>query len=171
MSNNSVDFLFTFATLEHVPNPEMAISEIGRIVKPEGVAFLHPAWFCRKWAARALPIRSYKELPLVDKVEKLLLPITEALPVRLLNTLPKRLLRELKYVLSRNPSNFDYVRLNPNLQEYVYTDSDAWTNMDSHSCIMYFYSRGWDVLSAPNFFKRLSVRHHPVVVRKKAPTT
>jgi SAM-dependent methyltransferase len=168
LKDDSVDFLFSFATLEHVPNPHRAIGEIERVMKPNGVALIHPAWFCRKWAAKALPIRAYSQLSLGDKLEKLLLPLTELLPVRLAKAMPRRVFREARFIFSSKPSEFDYVRLNPNLKEYVYTDSDAWTHMDSHSCLMYFHSRGWELLSAPTFVRRLSVRHEPVVVRKKA---
>lgn len=166
LGDGTVDFLFSFATLEHVPHPDSAISEIERVLKPDGVALLSPAWFCRKWAAKALPIRSYRELPLADKLEKLLLPLSEFFPVRLAGVLPKRIIREAKFKFSRNPSAFDYIRLNPNLEEYVYTDGDAWSRMDSHACVMYFHSRGWHVLTAPSFFKRMTVRHEPVLVRK-----
>ena len=168
LQDGSIDFLFTFATLEHVPNPERAIKEIERVVKTNGVALIHPAWFCRKWAAKALPIRSYSQLSFRDKLQKLLLPLTEFMPLRLAFVIPKRVLREARFAFSSKPSQFDYLRLEPNLTEYVYTDSDAWTHMDSHSCLMYFHSRGWELLSAPTVFRRLSVRHEPVVVRKKA---
>ena len=165
LQDASVDFLFSFATLEHVPNPDKAIKEIERVMKPAAVALIHPAWFCRRWAAKALPIRAYGQLSLRDKLEKLLLPLTEFLPFRLAIVMPKRIFREARFAFSSRPSDFDYVRLNPNLKEYVYTDSDAWTHMDSHSCLMYFYSRGWELLSAPTVFRRLTVRHEPVVVR------
>jgi SAM-dependent methyltransferase len=167
LGSGTVDFLFSFATLEHVPHPERAISEIERVLKPEGVALLYPAWFCRKWAAKALPVRKYSELTLRDKFEKLLLPLTELLPVRLAGVMPRRVVREARFKILSRPSNFDYVRLNPNLDEYVYTDGDAWSRMDSHACVMYFHSRGWSVLSAPSLLRRLAIRHEPVLVRKQ----
>ena len=70
LQDDSVDFLFSFATLEHVPNPDKAIKEIERVMKPSAVALIHPAWFCRSWAAKALPIRAYNELSIARQSRK-----------------------------------------------------------------------------------------------------
>jgi hypothetical protein len=48
----------------------------------------------------------------------------------------------------------------------IYTDCDAFTSMDSHSAIMYFYSRGFKILSHPKFSSRFWARHDAVVLEK-----
>jgi ubiquinone/menaquinone biosynthesis C-methylase UbiE len=75
VASGSVDFALSVSTLEHVPHPEYVLAEIHRILKPGGVVFLAPAWFCRPWAAKGLAIRRYRELGLADKLRKALIPL------------------------------------------------------------------------------------------------
>ena len=60
---------------------------------------------------------------------------------------------------------FTYKRLQPNLQKYVGTDCDAFTSMDPHAAILFFATRGWEILSHPGR-RRLLARAEAVVVRK-----
>lgn len=39
IADNSVDYIFNIAVLEHVPDPEKVVSEIHRILKPNGVVY------------------------------------------------------------------------------------------------------------------------------------
>ena len=41
--DNSFDAIWSITTLEHVINPEKALEEIIRVLKPDGVAYLAPA--------------------------------------------------------------------------------------------------------------------------------
>lgn len=163
--SSSVDFLFSWAALEHVPNPELALDEIERVVRVGGVALLAPAWNVRSWAADALPIRSYSELPLGKRLQKLTIPVRNSLFWRGLAAMPRRLWSELR-IGANLPVSFFYRRLSPNLTDYTYTDCDAFTSMDSHAGIAFFRSRKWEVLSHPSFLRRLAARHEPVVVRR-----
>jgi SAM-dependent methyltransferase len=162
----SVPFLFTFAALEHVPNPELAFEEIARVLAPRGVAIVAPAWFCRDWAAKGLPVKRYSELPLRDKIAKALIPLRNNLLWRLLWTMPARIARELRYSVNGGATKFTYRRLNPNLDEYVYTDCDAFTSMDPHTAILYFVSRGFRVIGRDTFAQRMRVRHEPLIVER-----
>lgn len=165
---NSVDFLFSFAAIEHVPQPEKTLFEIDRVLAVDGVAVIAPAWFCRPWAAKGLPIKRYSELGLTDKCTKLLIPLRNNLIWRTAWVLPQRLIREIVYRLTARKVEFDYKRLNPNLNKYIYTDCDAFVSMDPHAAIMFFKSRNYHILTAPTFFKRLFVRNEPVIVKKGA---
>lgn len=162
--NASADFVFSWAALEHVPNPALVLDEILRIVRPGGVAMLAPAWHVRSWAAKALPIRAYRDLTLADRVRKASIPLREHLAFRALASLPGRMWREVRAL--RGPIAFSYGHLEPNLTSYEYTDSDAFTSMDPHAAATFFVSRGWRVLSHDGLRARILARHGPVVVQR-----
>jgi SAM-dependent methyltransferase len=161
----SIDFLFSWAALEHVPNPETVLEEIQRVIRVGGVVLLAPAWNVRPWAADALPTRRYSELSLTKRVLKLLIPLRNSLVWKALSVLPRRLWSEIK-IANDLPVPFIYRRLSPNLETYTYTDCDAFTSMDSHAGIAFFRSRDWAVLSHPSLLRRLMARHEPVVVTR-----
>ena len=166
LSAGCVDFLFSIATLEHVPHPERFLTEIDRVLKARGLAFLAPAWFCRPWAARGVAVKPFAELSWDDRILKLSLPLLEFKPVRIAQILPRRLLLELVHCLKRQPLPFRYKRLQPNLSGMVQSDSDAWVSMDPHAAILFFLSRGYEIVSAPDWRSRLTVPNAPVIVRK-----
>lgn len=161
----SVRCVFSWAAIEHVPNPELVFEEVARVLRPGGLAILAPAWNCRSWAAEGLPIRPYKELTWKQRAAKATIPIRDHILWRAAWAIPRRLLRELSR-LRGDAMAFTYQRLRPNLSEYVYTDSDAFTSMDPHASILFFQTRGWRVLSHPTAIARLSARHEAVVARK-----
>jgi len=165
--NESSSLIYSFAAIEHIPRPERCLEEIDRVLKPEGVAILAPAWFCRPWAAKGLPIKKYKELSWPDKARKLSIPIRNHIIYRGFINIPKRIILEIYFLVFRRPIKFKYKRLKPNLREYIYTDSDAFTSMDPHRAIFYFLSRKYHVLSFKGFFERLLYKNKPVVVKKK----
>lgn len=49
------DAAWTIWVLEHVPNPEAALSEMRRVLKHHGLLLLGPAWDCTPWAAQGYP--------------------------------------------------------------------------------------------------------------------
>ncbi len=163
--SGSVDFAFSWAALEHVPMPELVLDEILRIMSPGGVAMLAPAWNVRPWAAKALPIRAYRDLRLADGLRKASIPMRESLPWRAAAAAPPRLFRELCLLLGRRLP-FGYRRLTPNMTTYDYTDGDAFTSMDPHAVLAFFVSRGWESLSHRGIAQRLNVRGEAVVIRR-----
>jgi SAM-dependent methyltransferase len=163
--SNSVGFIFSWAAIEHVPHPERVFEEISRVLRPGGVALLAPAWHCRPWASKGLPVRDYRELDWRSRLEKLTIPIRNTLWWRALWAAPARFAGEFR-ALAREPLPFHYRRLTPNLTDYVYTDCDAFTSMDPHAAILYFATRGWNILSHPSWAARMLSRHEPIVVKK-----
>ena len=169
VASNSIDILFSFAALEHVPEVEKAFAEIERVVKPGGVALLSPAWNCRPWTVKKLQRRPYSELGLAEKLGKLLIPLRNNLFFRLLCSLPSRLWRELS-LLERRPVPLDYRTLKPDFslwERYGHeSDDDAFVSIDAHAGIVFFVSRGWRCDSHPNFLKRFACRGEEIVVVK-----
>lgn len=163
-ADDAFRFVFSWAAIEHVPHPELVFAEILRVLRPGGIALLAPAWHCRTWAAEGLEFRPYAELRVGQRIRKALIPLRNSLWWRGAFELPQRISREIR-ARYRVP-DLEYKRLQPNLDEFVGTDSDAFTSLDPQAAILYFARRGWDVLSHPTARARMLARHEPVVVRK-----
>ena len=172
-ASGSVDFLFSFAALEHVPDVHLAFEEIGRVVRPGGWALLVPAWNCRSWTVKKLQQRPYAELGLTEKLEKLLIPARENVLFRGLVALPGRLARELRLASDREVP-LDYRRLEPDFSlwdRYPHiSDDDAFVSIDAHSALVYFVSRGWTAASHPTLMRRLTCGGSEELVRKPGVT-
>lgn len=166
LKSGSVDLVFSVATLEHVPDPQAVLLEIDRILKREGIAFLAPAWFCRPWAAEGLPVRPYRQLRFGNKVRKALIPLRNSDLWRGAFVVPQRLFRELQFLGKAHEWRLWYRRLRPNLEEFIYTDCDAFSSLDPHEVALFFLRRGYDIVSARSFLGRMLLRHKPLVVKK-----
>ena len=46
--DDSFDAIWSVAALEHIPEPEKALSEMRRVLKHKGLIYLAPAWQCRR---------------------------------------------------------------------------------------------------------------------------
>ena len=167
--DDSLDAIFSWAAIEHVPHPDRVMAEVSRSLKRGGVAILGPAWNCREWTVKRLDARPYRDLNLRLKLEKLTIPLRNQLAWRALHSVPKRVSREIHAVL-KGPTSFDFVPLYPDFSLSLphISDDDALACMDPHSAIMFFYSRGWTIDSHPGLVRRITARHEPVVVRKPA---
>jgi SAM-dependent methyltransferase len=167
----SVDALFSVFTIEHVPEPERALAEIDRILKPGGRALLYPAWLVRPWASKALDIRPWSDLGPGDRVRKLTVPVRNSKPYRFLRILPGRLEREWRLRRGAESLPFTYRRLKPNLERYLASDSDAFSSMDPQAMSAYFLSRGYTDARRPGTMARVVYMYEPVEVRKPPGST
>ena len=172
LAANSVDFLFSFDALEHIPEVERAFDEIVRTIKPNGAGYLHPAWNCRAWQVTKLGIRPYSELSLSAKIGKFLIPLRDNLFFRLACNLPGRVVRELRLLLGEKAIPLQYRPLVPDVSLWDRydrdADDDAFVSMDAHAALTYFVSRGWATPSHPGFRRRFLVRAGGILVRKPA---
>jgi SAM-dependent methyltransferase len=167
LAARSCRFVFSFATLEHVPRADLAFEEIDRVLAPGGVAYLAPAWHCRPWAAEGLPVRAYRELRLAQKVSKVLIPIRDSLFWRGIFEIPWRVNRRMISSLYAVPSQLRYKRLKANYAHFWMADSDACSAIDSHEAVLFFETRGYSILRpAGGNLARLLTRGGAVVVRK-----
>jgi len=169
IKTGSIDFLFSFSTLEHVPKIELAFEEISRVLRTGGIALIAPAWNCRPWTVKKLQIRPYSELPVMNKLEKAIIPVRNKLAWRALFSLPGRLKREA-LLLSNYKCGLNYRNLSPDLslnEKYPHiSDDDAFVSIDAHAALAYWVSRGFKSLSHPGFSRRMMVRGEEIVVQK-----
>ncbi len=170
LASSSCRFVFSFATLEHVPRADLAFCEIDRVLAPGGVAYVAPAWHCRSWAAEGLTVRRYRDLTPGQKIRKALIPLRNSLAWRGSAQIPWRTWRRASTALSRAPTELRFTRLRANYQRFWVSDSDACSSIDSHEGILFFESRGYEILRpAEGTLQRLLMRAGPVIVRKRAP--
>jgi SAM-dependent methyltransferase len=171
-ADESFDGVYSWAVLEHVPNPHKAFLEIDRVLRNRGSALIAPAWNCRPWTVQKLPDRPYDSLTLVDKLKKLLIPARESIYVRAVASLPRRLFDEFR-LAAGGAMPLRYKALEPRwdlIEAYGHvSDDDALAAIDPHSAVCFFKSRGYEIVSHSGALSRLTARHEDVVVRKRAP--
>jgi len=161
--DNEFDVIWTIAVLEHIHNPEKALLEMRRVLRPGGLLFLHAAWQCRSWAASGYSVRPYADLTLKGKLIKFSIPIRRSVLFRALYVLPRRLARTLQYACSTEPTEFKYKELAPNYDHFWGPDSDAVNSMDPYEAILWFISRGDVCVSYQNWLSRFFVRTGSIV--------
>jgi hypothetical protein len=148
-----------------VSEPEQALLEMRRVVKPGGLILLKPAWHCRWWRCEGIPVRPYADLTLRQKWVKLTLPIREALAVRAARQLLIRSWRVLYSAVCRDALPLAFERLKPDRNKYWMVDSDAACSLDPLDLILWFRSRGDAVLSHPTFVGVFLSRHEPLLIQ------
>jgi SAM-dependent methyltransferase len=167
-ASESGRLIFSFATFEHVPRPDLAFAEVDRVLAVGGVACLNPAWHCRDWAADGLTVRPYSDLTSKQKIRKLLIPLRDSLIYRGIQQIPWRIWRRSLTKARGTPSQLHYKRLRANYEHFWVADSDACASIDSHEGILFFESRGYEILRPPGrLFARLLTRAGAVIARKR----
>jgi SAM-dependent methyltransferase/uncharacterized protein YbaR (Trm112 family) len=157
--------IFSVATLEHLPNPEAALGEIDRCLRPGGRALISAAWYVRPWAASGLHVTRYSELSAVDRLRKATILVRNRRPYQAALVMPGRIRRE--YALRRGVRlGLDHWKLEPNLSEYLVSDSDASVRVDPHAVSAFFVSRGYRDLRRRGPSQRLRYGYEPVIVEK-----
>jgi len=158
--DGAFDALWSVWVLEHIPNPEKALEEMRRVVKPGGYLFLYPALDVSRYAAWGLHARPYKDLDWKGKLLKATIPIADSKPFHLLYFHQTRILRSLGTRFTEGPSTFHFIRLTPNYEQYWEGDSDATTSLSNHELYLWFKTRGDVCVNCPSE-ARLTLRDTP----------
>ena len=171
-ADRSFDAAWSYAVLEHVPDPEAAFSEMRRVLRPGGLLLLAPAWQCRPWAAEGYPVRPFSDFDWRGKLIKLSIPLRDSIAFRAMHLFPRRLARlAVQLAAPRRPLRFCYRRLKPNYEQFWMSDSDALNSMDPFEAILWFRSRGDRCLNYPTVLRALFVRTGPLVIQIVKPAS
>ena len=140
--DNTFDAVWSVWVLEHIPNPEKALSEMRRVVKPHGYLFLMPAFMVSRYAAQGYHVRPYSDFGWQGKLTKLTGEVVESRPSRALYSKEIRVIRSIGAHLASGPSRLHFVRLTPNYDQYWEADSDATTSVSRQELYLWFATRG-----------------------------
>lgn len=164
-ADNSFDALWTYAVLEHVPNPEKALEEIRRVLRPGGIAILSVAWHCPFYAAEGLVVRPMHDFNLRGKLRKVLAHLHRSAPYRAISIVLLRSFILARHLLHRNPPLLHVGHLTPNYDHFWMSDSDAVVSMDQLETLLWFTRRGDSCLRPASWLKRYLQTDGEIVIR------
>ena len=163
------DALWTYAVLEHVPDPEDALREMRRVLKPGGLLMLHAAWHCPFYAAQGYPVRPFHELGLKGKIVKCYAVVDRLPPCRALSILGRRVRLLLRRLCRNGAQPFSYVTLTPNYETFWMSDSDAVNSMDQLEAVLWFAEQGDECVLPETWLRRFLQVSGEIVLRVRKP--
>lgn len=163
--DDSFDVVWTIWTLEHVPDPELALLEIRRVLKDGGYLYLRPAWNVPTWASEPFVGVPFREKRLWDKVKTIGILAQNQPAYRAIYRTTIRLLR-LAASLVVAPTQLRYNAMTPNYSTYAVADADAVNSIDCFEARLWFETRGDVILEQGSTLSELkTVCRHPVLVQ------
>jgi SAM-dependent methyltransferase len=166
-TDGTFDAIWSVWVLEHIPNPEMALTEMRRVLKPNGVLFLAPAWLVSPLAAQGYDVRPYSAFGMRDKIIKASSALRESPLFEASYLLPSRALRRGTYALTHRPTSLHYWPLTPNYEQYWEGDSDAVNSIDMYETFLWFKSRGDLCLNCGSEREMFRTKNMRLVIRVK----
>jgi SAM-dependent methyltransferase len=161
------DAVWTIWVLEHVPNPEQALREIRRVLKPGGLLYLAPAWLCSNLASNGYPVRPYSDFGIGGKLIKASVPLQNSAAFQAMYMLPIRAARLASWKLDPQPTRLHYRPLDANYKRYWMSDSDAVNSIDMFEAYLWFRSRGDECLNCGSESALITAADLPLVMRVK----
>jgi ubiquinone/menaquinone biosynthesis C-methylase UbiE len=165
--DGAFDAVWTIWVLEHVPNPEQALREIRRVLKPGGLLYLAPAWLCSDLAPNGYAVRPYSDFGIEGKLIKASVPLQNAAAFTAMYMLPIRAARLAAWKLRRQPTALHYRPLAANYKVYWMADSDAVNSIDMFEAYLWFRSRGDECLNCPADSELIRLADMPLIIRVK----
>jgi len=145
--DDDFDVVWTVWTLEHVPDPELALQEMRRVLRDGGYLYLRPAWNNPTWASKP-----YLGLP-ADKIRPadrmsffLTLTFQKNRIYRTTHLAGTRLLRSLAGNAAP-PTRLRYHEMTPNYAKYAIADADAINSIDCFEAALWFETRGDEIIA------------------------
>ena len=161
--DNNFDAAWSIWAFEHIPNPEQALAETRRVVRPGGILLLMPAWNVPPWFAQGYPVRPYSDLDLQSRLIKASIPLRESFLYGAILQLPVRISRHVASLFG--PTRLRYTALDANFDKRWMHDSDAVNSIDSHEMILWFISRGDDCLNCDGPHVFFPLGGQPLIIR------
>lgn len=173
LRRESVPFVVSIFTLEHVPDPERALEELDRVLAPGGMAYLKPAFNVPAWRADGLEYldpttldrrRRWSQRSLVVRRHPIWRFATQLFWTRLTDEL--RLVWALR---QGHTLSLRWQPLTPYHGGFIGPDSDAVTMVDKAAMAVWFRSRGYAIVEscgATTVRERLLAKHSALIVRK-----
>ena len=161
----SFDAIWTVWVLEHIPEPEQALLEMRRVLKPGGLLFLIVAWNCTPWAADGFDVRPYSDFNWRGKLVKATLPVRRSGYFQLLYRPSTRAIRWMQYNLEGGRTALRFRALEPNYDIYWEPDSDATVSLDSFETYLWFRARGDEILNRGKPGDEWLQEQNPLIVR------
>jgi SAM-dependent methyltransferase len=169
--DENFDAAWSIWVLEHVPNPEMALAEMRRILKPNGLLLLWPAWDVSPLAGHGYRARPYSDFDVGGKITKASIGLRESTGLEACYTVPIRLIRRAMYDVTPRPTAFHYRPLSPDYDHYWEPDSDAVNSLDKYETYLWFKSRGDLCLNCTSDWDRLQTRGTQFLVIRVKPVS
>jgi SAM-dependent methyltransferase len=144
---SSFDALWTVWVLEHIPEPEKALTEMRRVLKPNGLLFLYVAWNCTPWAADGFEVRPYRDFNLLGKAVKASIAVRQWPLFTISYLYPIRAARWAYYEQAGEDASLRFRALDPNYDTYWQPDSDAAISLDNFETYLWFRARGDECLN------------------------
>jgi|GEM_PF-716138 len=163
--DDSFDATWSVWVLEHVPNPELALVEMRRVVRDGGLIYLRPAWSCEPWRTEGYDIRPYSDFGLRGKLIKASIPLRSHPIFRYLYEIPIRMLRTATSKVSSSPTRLRYRAIDANFDHYWGADSDAVNNIDAYEARLWFESRGDECVNCGSALSELRSPTTTLIVR------
>jgi SAM-dependent methyltransferase len=162
--DNSFDAAWSVWVLEHISQPEKALSEIRRVLKPGGKLYLSVAWNCEPWLAGGFKVRPYEDFTLPGKLVKASIPLRSHYLFEAAHRLPNRYLRWAHYSVFGAETRLRFQALQPNYDAYWEPDSDAAISLDVLETVLWFRSRGDECLNCKDNGQEIFGGLRPIIL-------